>query len=357
MILPNPLDQAPVDFQALREVSARLGSDPMLVQSAGGNTSVKDGELMWIKASGTLLADAMLKDIFVAVDLPRMHKAITQGDPSADQPQHFLGLSTSTLRPSIETSLHAVLPQRVVLHVHCIHTLAHAVRSDSDELLKDRLSGLSWAMVPYTKPGAELAMAVSERLTDETNVVILRNHGLIVSGDSVKQAQQLVYEVHDRLAITPAPESRPDTDRLLDLTSNSSYQLPDHKPVHQLALDPARVEQATKGSLYPDHVIFCGIAASTLPGSESLNEYEHRLAQDQQKPPVFLIIPGAGVVIRKDASSGALALIRCLSDVLARVPGDAKLSYLSHEQNSELLDWDAEKYRQSLNLAQSKIEY
>ncbi|MEO0633779.1 MAG: class II aldolase, partial [Pseudomonadota bacterium] len=51
-----------------RALSARLGSDPLQVQGAGGNTSIKDGAVMWIKASGTQLAQANTEEIFVAVD-------------------------------------------------------------------------------------------------------------------------------------------------------------------------------------------------------------------------------------------------------------------------------------------------
>ncbi len=55
----------PDDFRAL---SARLGNDPLQVQGPGGNTSIKSGNVMWIKASGTELANALKSDIFVAVD-------------------------------------------------------------------------------------------------------------------------------------------------------------------------------------------------------------------------------------------------------------------------------------------------
>ena len=41
-------------------------------------------------------------------------------------------------------------------------------------------------------------------------------------------------------------------------------------------------------------------------------------------------------------------LALCLALVLERVPEDATLRYLTTEQEAELLDWDAEKYRQSL---------
>ena len=52
---------------AFRALSARLGQDPLQVQGAGGNTSYKDGNVMWIKASGTALAAAEEAEIFVAV--------------------------------------------------------------------------------------------------------------------------------------------------------------------------------------------------------------------------------------------------------------------------------------------------
>ena len=36
----------PDDLSDLKHVSARIGRDPMLIQAAGGNTSVKDGDVM-----------------------------------------------------------------------------------------------------------------------------------------------------------------------------------------------------------------------------------------------------------------------------------------------------------------------
>ncbi len=58
-----------LEFQSLRTLSAQLGADPLLVQAAGGNTSIKQDGTMWIKASGTWLMDALSKDIFVPLNL------------------------------------------------------------------------------------------------------------------------------------------------------------------------------------------------------------------------------------------------------------------------------------------------
>ena len=346
----TPLNQ-PEDeeFAALRKVSAEIGADPMLIQSAGGNTSIKDGDVMWIKASGTLLADAEDKDIFVPVDLPKMRRAMLARETCADQPAEFLLTGGLDLRPSIETSLHAVFSQKIVLHAHCIHTIVHAVQEKREELLAAKLAGLNWALVQYAKPGATLANLVIEKLDGKTNVIVLGNHGVIVAGDSVEQAHTLLTEVHTRLAIAARTEVGLDLKSLEAMAQSSEYALPEHTEIHQLALDPVRVKQATSGSLYPDHVIFCGIGATALADGETLAQAEARVTKTGAPAPVFLIVPEQGVLVRRDASSGAHALMRCLVDVLLRLPVDAELCYLTREQNLELLDWDAEKYRKALN--------
>lgn len=350
MTLQNQLERPPSDMAELRRVSARLGADPMLVQSAGGNTSVKHGDVMWIKASGTLLEEAEDKDIFVSVDLPRMRDCVSREDPIADQPKEFLLDPGCTLRPSIETSLHAIFTQRIVLHVHCIHTLAYAVRTDAMDLLQEPLQGIQWAMVPYVKPGAELAKKVNDALSPDTSIVILANHGLLVAGDTVKQALSRVIDVHRRLRVEPAATREPGLKQLTRMIAGSTYQLPEYVQTHQLALEAFRVRQAQTGSLYPDHVIFCGVAVTVLAPGDTLTDLEYRCRSGNLAAPVFVLVPDAGVVVQEGASSGARALMRCLADVLARVPEGAPLSYLSDAQNSELLNWDAEKYRQSLNV-------
>lgn len=333
----------------LRQISARLGADPMHIQGAGGNASLKTGGVMWIKASGTVLADAQRKEIFVATDLDRMRQSLASAAPDADQPAAFLMPGGADLRPSIETSLHAVFTQRVVLHTHCIHTLAHAVRIDSRALLAKRLQEFDWAFVEYAKPGANLARRVQAALRAETNVVVLENHGLIVAADTAQEVERLQTRVHKALTL-PAEGTKPADTVKLDTIAHGSVYAPATDPlVHQLALDPERITQVISGSLYPDHVIFCGIAVNAVHAGETLANAVERITQTGAPVPLWLIIPGAGVVVRTDAGLPARVMMRCLADIMVRVPTDATLTYLSTEQNLELLDWDAEKYRQQLN--------
>jgi len=49
------------------QFSEEIGNNLDLIQGAGGNTSLKNDEILWVKASGCWLRDAGRKNIFVPV--------------------------------------------------------------------------------------------------------------------------------------------------------------------------------------------------------------------------------------------------------------------------------------------------
>ena len=155
-------------FAALRALSARLGRDPLRTQAAGGNTSLKHDGILWIKASGTWLAEAETSDIFVPVRLAPLIAAVAEADPRAEKATDFVAreLTDSGLRPSVETSVHAVIDRPVVVHVHDVATTAVAVRKDAEGVLAERLEkagGIDWLFIPYVKPGVPLSRVIAAR--------------------------------------------------------------------------------------------------------------------------------------------------------------------------------------------------
>ena len=98
--------------------SQTVGKNFDLIQGAGGNTSFKEGGFLNIKASGFKLKDSLTKDIFVQINLNKLLK-ILEADSESKYTQ-FLENSTR-LRPSIETSMHAILPQKYIFHLHCLN--------------------------------------------------------------------------------------------------------------------------------------------------------------------------------------------------------------------------------------------
>tara|TARA_B100000787_G_C16151747_1_gene276888 strand:- start:9 stop:977 length:969 start_codon:yes stop_codon:yes gene_type:complete len=308
---------------AFRALSARLGSDPLQVQGPGGNTSIKAGDVMWIKASGTELANAQTQDIFVAVDR-NAAKAEAGGQGDGSCKKTVLDPAVK-LRPSIETTFHAALDYAVVAHTHSVATLVHVVGPEGRAQATQKLAGLPFIMVPYAKPGLPLTREILSRVTPDTKVILLQSHGLICCGDTVDDVSRLIHDVETRLNMRPRdqPNSPPE------------HSAPDGfewAAESWIAQDALAMAQAKAGSYYPDHVVFLGPALPT---------------RDEGRWPAFLT-EGTGIALRSDATSSQRAMLRCLSDVLVRLPANWCLEAIGLEAEAELLNWDAEKYRQSL---------
>ena len=63
-------------MEQLVAFSRKYGSDPELVVAGGGNTSMKENGVLYVKGSGVALADVTAKD-FVALDLDKL-MAVTE---------------------------------------------------------------------------------------------------------------------------------------------------------------------------------------------------------------------------------------------------------------------------------------
>lgn len=345
MILRSP------EFDALIDLSARIGADPALVQGAGGNTSIKEDGTLWIKASGLWLKNALAGDIMVPVALEPLLAALERDDPSCEKAQDYViaALNPSGLRPSIETTVHALMPQKIVLHVHCVNTIAVAVGLNAEAHAAAKLAGFRHAFVPYARPGLPLARAIAARIRPETDVLVLGNHGLAVAADTVAEAEALLQRASRALGgdVRPAPTF--EEAALQRLAVNSAYRLPADTAIQTAGSDLASCRIAAGGSLYPDHVIFLGKGSVIAAPGETAAEIEARHDADGGLLPPMILFPGKGVLVLKDASAGALAMARCLADVSARIAAGTAVRYLSDAENAELLGWDAEKYRQMLN--------
>jgi ribulose-5-phosphate 4-epimerase/fuculose-1-phosphate aldolase len=273
-LVTNP--QSEID--TLLGLSARVGRDPLLVQASSGNTSIKLDETLWIKASGKWLARAMEEETLVPVPLLEARARVQRDE------------AVSIAGASIETAMHAVLPQRVVIHVHSVNTISWAVRRDGAERVAERLAGLNWRWVPYASSGMPLALAIREATAQapDTNIFILANHGLVICGESCGGAEDLLDEVESRLAVCPRKAS---------------------------AADSVTARILRGGILYPCQAMFLG--------TQPLILNESRLSQltDTQR-----------------------AVLEGLLQVVRRIGESAPIRYLSDTEIRELLENDAHGY-------------
>ncbi|CAN0602078.1 unnamed protein product, partial [Ectocarpus sp. 12 AP-2014] len=224
----------------------------------------------------------------VPVRLKPLLSALAANDPTSEKAQGFVieDANPEKLRPSIETTLHAAMPQRVVVHAHCVETIAWSALQDGETALQKKLRDFDWAWIPYVRPGLPLSRAIGERTSETTSVLVLANHGLVVAADSVAEAEELLTAVCEALQSPARDLPVADTEKLAKIAQEIPYRLPRHSDSHAVALDPLSCRIASGGSLYPDHVIFLGSGAAALAREETPQDM---LAEREQAPAMLLI--------------------------------------------------------------------
>jgi rhamnose utilization protein RhaD (predicted bifunctional aldolase and dehydrogenase) len=343
----------PAEITELRSLSERLGRDPLLVQASSGNTSIKLDGTLWIKASGKWLANAMQEEMLVPVALSDLRENL-QASGLSNAPYEFSGtgawVNGNYLRASIETAMHAILPHRVVIHVHSVNTISWAVRLDGPERLAERLAGLRWSWIPYASSGLPLARLIGKAMDSEagTNVFILANHGLVVCGESCDAAENLLGVVERRLAAQLRTSA--DWDRALlsrvgaQVAGQSRWDLPESADLHMLATDPVSRRILAGGILYPCQAIFLGTRVESMPDCEFLPEGVKQFEHDRDIP-AFGIIEGRGVVTNRKLTASQRCVLNGLLQVVQRIDAASPLRYLSDAELLNLLNEDAHRYQ------------
>ena len=328
---------------SVEDLCDHIGKDHLIVQGAGGNISWKEDGVLAIKASGKRLSKAKEEDIFVFVDLN-----ILKDDISRKKFDTNPKLSVnSPLKPSIETIMHALLPHKIVLHVHAVEPLARLVREDCEEELRVLLDPhLDWVIVDYVKPGASLALAINNSLLSkpDSNIIFLKNHGIVLGAETTEQILSLLKVINNSLsqekAHIKAIDNRSSDDLLKD------YQLIEDDCIQNLVFSPHSFSRLNKyWVLYPDHVVFLGPHPYIY---DSIDDFLLKL-KDYKDMPELIFIQNVGVFSLISFDQAKVEQLRCYSEVLIRQKANSRIRSLDEAEIAELLNWDAEKYRISLS--------
>ncbi len=343
------------EFSQFLEFSKEIGKDISMVQAAGGNTSMKLGDTMWVKASGKWLMNACSEEIMVPVNISKV-KTILKNKESNDE-ELSASINTddikTTLRPSVETPLHAALDFKYVLHTHDVNVVSIAIQKNSQALLKNVLSDFNWKFLPYIKPGIELSKQLLAIKSKSDNVFILQNHGLIVCSDSLDEVKQLNLKIRENLKkeVIKKVKLNYKNNVLFEINlKNTQYKLLNEDYAFALANNKTWLKKISFGSFLPDLLVFLGPKVLTIePNLENLSVTLNKLSKLSLPLNTCVILAGVGVIVRKDSLKGTTELIRLLYELMLLVPDEAKLEYFNNDQISELLNWEAEHYRQYLN--------
>jgi rhamnose utilization protein RhaD (predicted bifunctional aldolase and dehydrogenase) len=321
---PALIDQS--EMTALLNLSERIGRDPLLAQASSGNTSLKVNGVLWIKASGKRLADANEEQIFVPLDLAACLQSYANGQ---SLPPLLGGASPAHLQPSVETFMHAILPHRVVVHVHSVNAISWAVRADASLQLAVRLFGLNWCWIPYAVSGSSLAREIRlrARRNPRSNIYVLGNRGLVVCADDCKRVESLLLEVERRLALAPRLVPQPNLSTLEEIQRISAWRLPHDKTLHTLGTDGNSRRVVEAGVLYPCQAQLLGGMLPILPRGVSGFRFHRQIAAVAKSR--VLIVERGGVLVREDASRAELEALQGYAAVVRRIEGAAPLRCLT----------------------------
>jgi rhamnulose-1-phosphate aldolase/alcohol dehydrogenase len=197
---------------ALRVYTSRLiGADPDLVLHGGGNTSLKtrrrdvlgrDIDVVCVKGSGWDLATIEPPGL-PALDLAalrRLRALPALGDEDMVNELRRCLLSASSPNPSVETLLHAFLPDAFVDHTHADAALVFGNRPEGARELAE-LFGDEAGVLPWTMPGFPLAQAVAawREAHPEAIGLVLHRHGVFSWGPDARTSYERMIAIVDRL--------------------------------------------------------------------------------------------------------------------------------------------------------------
>ncbi len=184
----------------LIEASKIVGREvPWSTQGAGSNFSFKSNGFLVIKGSGKRLDEIKSMDQLAILDLKNfqseLQKLLVSPADSKEKESIYSKLvsaaSKNGVRASMEAGFHAILDSKFVLHFHSLLSvvLSEWVRGDvkNSALISSELAALglkNTLFLEFISPGFLIAAALESH--SESQVIFLKNHGVILGGDSAQ---------------------------------------------------------------------------------------------------------------------------------------------------------------------------
>jgi len=376
-----------MSLKALSEMSRRYGSDGDFVLAGGGNTSWKDGDILYVKASGYSLG-AIREDGFARLDRKKL-KAIWRRhypeDKALRESEALSDLLAARVpgeakRPSVESLLHDLFPQAYVAHMHPALVNGLTCGRDGEKIMKEVFPGEAlW--IPTVNPGYVLAKMIKD-LTDAyvsggnrfPSILFLQNHGVFVAGENPAEIDAVYGRIFDAVKrrvkrwpdISEADVRTPETLRRASLFQdilagemqggacgffiNREFS----------SMCASREGMAPVSSAYtPDHIVYAGHAPLFLPWadrektlrltlSESLKAYREQWGVK----PKTVVLEGTGAFSCMESGKAADTALLVFADavkvsVFAESFGGG--NFMPQDQIDFILTWEVEQYRAKVN--------
>ncbi|MDR2070217.1 MAG: class II aldolase/adducin family protein [Treponema sp.] len=370
-----------MSIQDLVAISRRYGADPDYVVAGGGNTSFKDETTLYIKGSGSSLAEAE-PERFVRMDR-RLLKGIWEKtypeDPGERERAALADMMAARMsgeeqkRPSVETLLHDLLPFAFVVHTHPALINGLTCSREGENAAAELFGGESiW--IPSINPGYILSRQVKEAMDAYTKrqgrpgaIIFLQNHGIVVGADTTGGIQELYRRIMEtvKTRISREPDlsgevsayaCSADVGQVLGrLSGGKAARFLRNNEIAALVRD-RRSFFPVSGPFSPDHIVYAGsdpLFADAPDGDagEIAGGLEAAWKQHSEKTgrdPKIAAVQGLGVfgIGSTDKAAGlALELFIDAVKVAAYTEAFGGVRFMSPDQIDFINTWEVEQYR------------
>ncbi len=373
------------EINDLIQLSRLYGSNKDYVIAGGGNTSYKDHETLWVKASGEPLAQ-LTEEGLVELDRSKLKEIsgnIYSEDPveREDQVKNDLYKSIKdpikNKRPSVETSLHEMIRYKFVVHLH--PTLINGMlcsRNAKNMALK--LFGETALFVPYTDPGYTLFKKLEKEITGyrlkymaDPKIILLENHGVFVGADTTDGIKDTYDEILNiiRKEITEISEIEdlpynPLMNRVLPglrmIMSDEKPRIVRHRHNTLISKYYSSQQEFHKISLplTPDIIAYCKtrflyVDHSATPERilDSVKTQLPRFRNEYGYTPKVIVIKDMGIFAIDESYSAAENVLNVFEDLIrishyAQQCGGVK--FLTPGQVDFIDKWEVENYRRKV---------
>jgi NAD(P)-dependent dehydrogenase (short-subunit alcohol dehydrogenase family)/rhamnose utilization protein RhaD (predicted bifunctional aldolase and dehydrogenase) len=373
------------EIKDLIEISKFYGADKNFVIAGGGNTSYKNEQTIWIKASGQPLSD-LSEEGLVALSRDKLREISFKtypDDPVIREDQVKTDLNKSIIdpsgnrRPSVETSLHEMIQYKFVVHLHpaIINGLLCCRNAKN---LTMQLFGDKVLFVPYTDPGYTLFKMLEveiklfrEKFQCDPKIIFLENHGVFAAADSTGEIREIYSDIFRKIekqvpAITGIEKLQynpllnkvlpgmrmllsggdPGIIRFRNNTLISKYYS-NQQEFHKISLP-----------LIPDIIVYCKARYLFIEQSstaekilESFRNQLPRFKNEYGYLPKVVVIKDLGIFAIDDSYAAAESVLDVYEDLItishyAQQWGGIK--FLTPEQVSFIDQWEVENYRRKV---------
>ncbi|MDR2618578.1 MAG: class II aldolase/adducin family protein [Treponema sp.] len=372
-----------MSVQELAEISRFYGANPDYVIAGGGNTSFKDKDNLYIKASGTSLARAEPGD-FVKMDraaLAKIWKKTYPSDPDARESAVLADMKAARVpgeekkRPSVETLLHDILPFSFVVHTHPSLVNGLTCSQNGEEAAKELFKD-DFIWIPSINPGYVLSKAVKDAMDKyraekgkAPGIIFLQNHGVFAGSDSVDGVKAVYKRIMETIGgrikrqprnCRPGPRFHFNHTLMKELISLAE-KLNGSGPWFVRFLRNPEIKKftASRGSFAPlssaftpDHIVYAGSDPFFADSPAGLEEALKAYMQKTGVFPKTIALKGIGVfglASSDKAAKNAVELFNDAAKVAIYSESFGGPRFMPEDQIRFINNWEVERYRSSIS--------